>query len=211
MKRIFITGIGTGIGKTLVSAVVTEALQANYWKPVQAGLEEATDKETVASLISNAGLCMDEAYRLKMPASPHLAARGEGIVISLDKLMGHPALQQSKCLVIEGAGGLMVPLNDTLFTIDFIKKLNASTVIVAQNYLGSINHSLLTAMALQQANIPIAGWIFNGDEHTNEADIIRWSGIQRIGRIPQTTAPDKTFVQQQAALLKPSLEKYFPA
>lgn len=213
MKRIFITGIGTGIGKTLVAACVTEALQAAYWKPVQAGLEDGTDTATVAALVSRPENCLTEAYRLKMPASPHLAAREEGITIHLEQIQAHlqKSLPQNKALVIEGAGGLMVPLNETEFTTDLIRALNATVIIVSQHYLGSINHSMLTALALQQANIPVAGWIFNGDEHTNETDIVRWSNIPRIGRIPQTTQPGKDFVTRQAALLQPSLLKLFGA
>ncbi|MCK7555308.1 dethiobiotin synthase [Chitinophaga sedimenti] len=205
MQRIFITGIGTGIGKTVVAACVTEALDAAYWKPVQSGLEETTDTQTVASLISRPGACLSEAYRLQLPASPHLAAKAESVAISEDVLLGHAALSQTGPLVIEGAGGLMVPLNDQLFTIDFIQKLNASVIIVSQNYLGSINHSLLTAMALQQARIPVLGWIFNGDAHTNEDDIIRWSRIPRLGRIPQAGNINKEFVKEQAALLRAAL------
>ncbi|UYQ95277.1 dethiobiotin synthase [Chitinophaga horti] len=210
-ERIFITGIGTGVGKTIVSACVTEALNAGYWKPVQAGLDEGTDTQTVASLISRPGVCQPEAYRLQMPASPHLAARSEAMTISQAHLLSHEALSYDGPLVIEGAGGLMVPLNDTLFTIDFIKALHARVIIVAQNYLGSINHSLLTAMALQQANIPVVGWIFNGDTHTNEADIVRWSHLAHIGRVSQASVPDKAFVQEQAAQLRPGLIKHLQA
>lgn len=203
-QRIFITGIGTGVGKTITSACVVEALQADYWKPVQTGLMEGTDTDTVKSLISNpVSVCHREAYCLEAPASPHLAARLEDVNINVKRILelAHSIQPQSRPLVIEGAGGLMVPLTEQVFTIDFIQQLEAKVIIVAQNYLGSINHALLTAQVLRQRAIPVLGWIFSGEHHTNEAEVIGWSGYPLLGRIPHTTLIDKAFVKEQAEKL----------
>ncbi|MBO9154191.1 dethiobiotin synthase [Chitinophaga sp. GCM10012297] len=207
MNNIFITGIGTGVGKTVASACVTEALGALYWKPVQAGLQDATDTQTVRALLSEPGLVQDELYRLRMPASPHLAARKEGLIIYEDRIIERAKQLQhpGKPLVIEGAGGLMVPLNGDYFTIDLVKALEAKVIVVAQNYLGSINHCMLTAMALRNAEIPVLGWIFNGDYHSNEDDIISWSHYPRITRIPRARRLNRDFVALQAESMKPAL------
>ncbi|WP_394846767.1 dethiobiotin synthase [Pendulispora brunnea] len=208
MKRIFMTGIGTGVGKTLAAACVTEALKAHYWKPVQAGLDDGTDTRTVKSLLSNTNsVCHEEAYRLREPASPHLAARMEGLTIDPAKIVQQAdAIQpQDDYLIVEGAGGLLVPLNDDVFTIDLIRSLRAQVIVVAQNYLGSISHSLLTARVLQQTDIPVLGWIFSGVEHSNEADIVRWSKWPLLGHIPFASNIDAAFVQEQATRLAETL------
>lgn len=209
MNRIFITGIGTGVGKTIVSACVATALEADYWKPVQSGYEEGTDTETVRALVSNGvTVCHPEAYVLKEPASPHLAARLENITINTDHIVTLADQLQPvyRPLVIEGAGGLLVPLTDDILTLDLVRDLNAGVIIAAQNYLGSINHSLLTASVLQHAGVPVIGWIFGGDYHTNEDDIVRLSGYRRIGRIPQAGEVNMAFVRQQAQLLSAPLK-----
>ncbi len=213
MNNIFITGIGTGVGKTVASACVTEALGAFYWKPVQAGLQDTTDTQTVRALLSEPSHVKEELYRLRMPASPHLAARREGINIMPEKIVERAKQLQrpDSPLVIEGAGGLMVPLNKEVFTIDLIKALGAKTIIVAQNYLGSINHCLLTAMALRHAEIPVIGWIFNGDHHTNEDDVVAWSHYPRIARIPRARKLTRDFVQAQGELIAPALEQLLKA
>jgi len=144
-KKIFITGTGTGVGKTLVAAILVEALKADYWKPVQAGFENGTDTKWISSVISDpATEVYPELHILKTPASPHIAARQEGKRISVkeicDAVPAHP-----RSLLIEGAGGIMVPLNEKEFMFDLISALDAEVVLVSRNYLGSINHSLLTA------------------------------------------------------------------
>lgn len=209
MNNIFITGIGTGVGKTLASACVAEALGAQYWKPVQAGLEDGTDTETVRALTSPQVTVHDELYRLRMPASPHLAAREEGIIVQEDLILHHARrLQQpGRPLVIEGAGGLMVPLNGNYFFLDLIRALDAQVIVVAQNYLGSINHSLLTAMALRSAGVNVTGWIFSGNHHTNEDDVVAWSQYPLITRIPQAERADRSFVSLQAELMRPRLQE----
>jgi len=203
-KPIFITGIGTDVGKTVVSAIVTEALGAAYWKPVQAGFDQGTDTEWVAARISG-GRLAPEAYKLRMPASPHIAARAEGLVTSLEKIRA--AMPQERPLVIEGAGGLMVPLNESEFVVDLIKKLNASVVLVSRNYLGSINHSLLTAEVCKAHGLDVSGWIFNGEPSGYEREIAEWSGIDWCGAIPFTENPDRNFIREQARQIRPALLK----
>ena len=197
---IFITGIGTGIGKTIVSAILTEALQADYWKPIQAGFEDGTDTSEIKSLITNEfSIIHPEVYRLKMPASPHIAAREEGIEIDINKIVSlQPIVHQTKDLIVEGAGGIMVPLNENEFVIDLIKKLNAKVILVSRNYLGSINHSLLTASICKQRNIEVIGWIFNDQYLAYEEEIVRWSGYPKIVSIPFVDKIDKNFILQQA-------------
>jgi dethiobiotin synthetase len=204
MKPIFITGIGTGVGKTLVAAIVVEALSAHYWKPVQAGFDDGTDTGWVSERISQPeGRLSPEAYRLAMPASPHIAARQEGIVISLDTIVGlTPA---ARPLVIEGAGGLFVPLNDQQFVLDLIQQLDATVILVSRNYLGSINHSLLTATACRLHGLRVAGWIFNDQYGHYGQEIEKWSGLPSIASIPYTDHPDQAFVQVQAAIVRPAL------
>jgi dethiobiotin synthetase len=220
MQPIFITGIGTGIGKTLVAAIVTEALSAHYWKPVQAGFDDGTDTGWVSERISRPeGRLSPEAYRLAMPASPHIAARQEGIVIDLDIIVdqfktitsaaGYDETGGSgtvvRPLVIEGAGGLFVPLNDQEFVLDLIRRLDATVILVSRNYLGSINHSLLTATACRIHGLQVAGWIFNDQYGQYEHEIEKFSGLPSIGSIPFTDHPDKAFVQAQAAIVRPAL------
>ena len=215
MVPIFITGIGTGVGKTLISAIVTEALGAHYWKPVQAGFADGTDSEWVGERISAvnaqgggpeaASRIVPELYKLKLPASPHIAAREEGIVISLDKIAG--ALPAVSPLVVEGAGGLLVPLNEREFVLDLVKKLDAFVILVSRNYLGSINHSLLTAEVCRSHGLRVAGWIFNDQYLHYEQEVVSWSGVPRIGSVPFQGSPDAEFVRKQAGLIGPALRK----
>jgi dethiobiotin synthetase len=197
MKPIFITGIGTDVGKTVVAAIVTEALGAVYWKPVQAGFDQGTDTGWVAERLSHPlARTLPEMYKLKLPASPHIAAREEGIIVNLDKIA--EAMPPDRPLVIEGAGGLMVPLNEQEFVIDLVKKLDARVILVSRNYLGSINHSLLTAAVCKAHGLDLAGWIFNGETSGYENEIEEWSGVRHIVSIPQVDNPDKEFVRKQA-------------
>ncbi|HLO80643.1 MAG TPA: dethiobiotin synthase [Chitinophagaceae bacterium] len=210
MKALFITGIGTGVGKTIWSAIVTEALHADYWKPVQAGFEDGTDSLMVSSLISNADTRIHpELYKLKLPASPHLSAREENLQIDLEKIrLGYENLDSANNIcVIEGAGGLMVPLNDREFVIDLVKALGATVLLVSRNYLGSINHSLLTARVLEQHKIPVAGWLFNDRFMDYENELVGWTGIPNLGSIPYTDHVSKEFVKEQALTLEPVLRK----
>jgi dethiobiotin synthetase len=207
MHPIFVTGIGTGIGKTLVAAVVTEALEAAYWKPVQAGYEDGTDSEWVGERISlPQERIQPEAYKLALPASPHIAARKEGVVIDLDRIVRQLETIKGGPLVIEGAGGLFVPLNDRQFIIDLIRKLDATVLLVSRNYLGSINHSLLTAAACRREGLRVAGWIFNDQYMRYEQEIAQWSGLPAIASIPFEDDLSSDFVRDQAAKIKPALQ-----
>ncbi len=189
-KRLFVTGIGTEIGKTIVSAILVEKLQADYWKPVQSGDLENSDSHKVKSLISNPrSFIFPEVYKLTQPFSPHKSAAIDGIVIERVKIQ--PPVTDNT-LIIEGAGGLMVPLNDNLLMIDLIKELNAEAILVSSNYLGSINHTLLSIYALKQYGIPVKGIIFNGvkDMYSKEY-ILNYTGIELLGHIPQYDHIDK--------------------
>ena len=220
MKPIFITGIGTGVGKTLIAAMVAEALGAYYWKPVQAGFDEGTDAEWVGARLSGDGApaggderpaagpsassrILPEAYKLKLPASPHIAAREEGVVISLETLAAKLPVQRP--LVVEGAGGLFVPLNDTDFMADLVLRLDATVILVSRNYLGSINHSLLTAEACRVRGLRVAGWIFNDQYLDYEGEIVRWSGLPALASVPFREGPDAAFVREQALKMRPRL------
>lgn len=197
-KRFFITGTGTGVGKTLVSAILTEALMADYWKPVQAGFASGTDSEWISNIISNEkSIVHPEIYKLKLAASPHIASRQENIRIDLKNIVNR--LPGSDDLIIEGAGGLMVPLNDNQFVIDLIKLLEVKVILVSKNELGSINHSLLTASVCHQHRIDVAGWIFNGDFMNYENEIVQWSGIPKLASIPHSKMITPTFISAQAA------------
>ena len=205
MKRIFVTGISTEVGKTLVSAILTEALQADYWKPVQAGELHHTDSDRVRELISNGRSAIHpSAYALHTPMSPHAAAAIEGIRIDLARIN---VPETDNHLVIEGAGGLLVPLNeqDTLF--DLIRP-EYKVVVVSRHYLGSINHTLLTVGALQSRGLE-AGIIFSGDPHPTTEDIVRTkTGVPILGRIPELAQIDRGRIREEASRLLPALESY---
>ena len=162
MKRqFFVTGIDTEVGKTVIAAMLTEGLEADYWKPIQAGDLQHTDTDKVKAWVSNSKTQFwKEAYAFKTPASPHYSAALENVEISLEKIQ-LPA--SSNHLIVEGAGGLMVPLNDQFLIIDLIKKLNLPVVLVSKNYLGSINHTLLSIEMLQASKVSIKGIVFNGE------------------------------------------------
>jgi dethiobiotin synthetase len=208
---IFITGIGTDVGKTIVAAILTEALQADYWKPVQAGFSDGTDMLRIKDLLSNdKSVIHPEVYKFSLPASPHIAARNENIRIDVT-LIAEKFFQLPVCnsaLVIEGAGGLMVPLNENEFVIDLIKKLNARVILVSRNYLGSINHSLLTAAVCKQNGVHVTGWIFNDQYLSYEDEIVSWTGFPKIYSIPFATEVSKEFVKTEAAKIRASLKKF---
>jgi dethiobiotin synthetase len=182
-KPLFITGIGTGIGKTLIAAIVVEKLKADYWKPIQSGDLDNSDTMKVQSLVLNTETVFHwEAYRLTQPYSPHKSARLDDIVIDEHSIIAPKTNNQ---LVIEGAGGLMVPLNDHFLMLDLIKQLDAEVILVSQNYLGSINHTLLSAEVLKQRGTPIKGIIFNGDTDTSSEEyILNYTRIPLLGRVP---------------------------
>lgn len=203
--KLFITGIGTEVGKTITSAIVTEALKADYWKPVQAGDLDDSDTHKIKKYISNTKTKFhDNSYALNTPASPHLAAELDDITIDIKKIK---APKTKNHLVIEGAGGLLVPLNDNDTIADLIQP-DYKVIVVSRHYLGSINHTLLTIEALKQRNIAIAGIIFNGDENkATEEIILNKTGVNCIGRIENEPFFDKTVVRDYAETFKTELEK----
>lgn len=200
-KTIFVTGIDTDAGKSVVSAILVEALKADYWKPVQAGELDNTDTMKVKSLVSNTkSVFHPETYRLTEPMSPHAAAEIDGVEISISRINEEFSnFQFSACnLIIEGAGGLMVPLNSKDLIIDLIEQLKVEVVVVLKNYLGSINHSLLTLQMLKQRNIPILGVVFNGNSNpVSEKYILEYSGVKCLGKVGLASDLDKKFVKEQ--------------
>ncbi|HVA98157.1 MAG TPA: dethiobiotin synthase [Bacteroidia bacterium] len=197
MKNFFITGIGTDVGKTVVSAILTEALQADYWKPVQTGSFFGTDTANVKKWISNPKTIFHpEAYCLEQYMSPHAAAELSNISINL---AGIEIPKTQNHLIIEGAGGIMVPLNNNEFTIDIAKKANAEVILVIQNYLGSINHSLLSIDVLKNRGHNIAGLIFNGPRHElSEKIILEYSGLKCLGFIGKEKEINKEIISKYA-------------
>ncbi len=195
MHTLFITGIGTDIGKTLVSAIITEKLQTDYWKPVQAGGLDHTDTDEVKGLISNTkSKFHPESYRLNTPASPHYAAAVDSIIIDLNKII---LPETENTLIIEGAGGIMVPLNEKELVLDLIEKLGAEVILVSRNYLGSINHTLMSYEVLKSRNLKITGIIFNGESTPASEDyILNYTGLKCLGKIPMAKQIDKNFVMQ---------------
>jgi len=189
-KPLFVTGIGTDIGKTIVSAILVEKLKADYWKPIQSGDLDKSDSLSVENLISNTITKIHpESYRLTQPFSPHKSAAIDGITIDPDTIH---LPNTTNTLIVEGAGGLMVPLNNEFLIIDLIKKLGIEVVLVSQNYLGSINHTLLSIYALKNYGIPIRGIIFNGNEDISSKDfILKNSGLKLLGHIPEYKLIDK--------------------
>lgn len=180
MSALIVTGTDTGVGKTVFAAGLAAALGAGYWKPVQSGLEGATDSETVRALSGVKPL--PETYRLNMPASPHLSAEEMGIDISLDRL----ALPEvAGPLVVEGAGGVMVPLNREAFFLDLFVLWQAPIVLVARTVLGTINHTTLSLMALRGAGCAVIGVAFVGDaEPEVERTIVKMCEVRHLGRLP---------------------------
>lgn len=180
--QFFVTGIGTEIGKTVVSSILTEYLQADYWKPVQSGDLHWTDTMKVQALTSNTkSFFHPERFRLNAPLSPHASAALDGVQI---KLSDFTLPQTSNHLIVEGAGGLMVPLNDQDLMIDLIKQLGIPVILVSRNYLGSINHTVLSIEALQRREIPIAGIVINGEPNpATETFIATYSQIPILFKV----------------------------
>jgi dethiobiotin synthetase len=184
MSAIIVTGTDTGIGKTVFAAALAAALGAAYWKPIQSGLDgDASDSDTVRHL--GVRQVLPEAYRLTQPLSPHRAAELDGVTIDLTRL-AVPDIAGP--LVIEGAGGLLVPVTRSLLFADLFRQWRAPVVLVARTALGTINHSLLSVEALRVRGIPILGIAFVGDANEdNEATIAALAGIKRLGRLPLLT------------------------
>jgi dethiobiotin synthetase len=182
-QRIIVTGTDTGIGKTVFAAGLAGALDGYYWKPVQSGLDGETDSDTVRRLSGlSAERILPERYRLVTPVSPHLAAEIDGIVIDPDEL---ELPETPKPLVVEGAGGLMVPLTREITYLDMFARWHAPLVLCARTTLGTINHTLLSIAALRARDIPLIGVAFIGDANDDsEQTIVAMGGTRHLGRLP---------------------------
>jgi dethiobiotin synthetase len=201
--KLFITGIGTDVGKTITAAIITEALEADYWKPIQAGDLTDGDTHKVQRYVSNdVTKFHSNSYALNTPASPHLAAQLDNVVIDVAEIQ-EPETKNH--LVIEGAGGLFVPLNDTATIADLIKS-DYKVVVVSRHYLGSINHTLLTIEALQHRGFNIAGIVFNGNEMPSSEEIIlKKTGLAVLGRIEEEPYFDKNVILEYADAFRENL------
>ena len=202
MAKIFITGIGTDVGKTVVSAIVTEALEADYYKPVQAGDLSNSDTMTVERLISNkASKFHNNSYALNTPMSPHAAAEIDGVEIALSKIV---VPDTDNHLIIEGAGGILVPLNNEQTILDIIDP-TYKVIVVSRHYLGSINHTLMTLEILKGRGLDVH-LIFNGDEHlTTESIILQMTNVPVLGRIDEEPLIDQAIIKKYAENLRSNL------
>lgn len=202
MQQIFVTGISTEVGKTIAAAIITEALEADYWKPIQAGDLDTSDSHKVASLISNTTTIIHKSsYELNTPMSPHAAADIDGVRIDLRKIVPP---ETENHLVIEGAGGLLVPLNNDDTILDIIMP-SYKVIVVSRHYLGSINHTLLTVNWLKQKGYDVS-IVFSGDENpTTENIILHKTGVSFIGRIEEETVFDKDIILKYANRFRPAL------
>jgi dethiobiotin synthetase len=204
-RTIFVTGIGTEVGKTFCSAVIVEALKADYWKPIQAGDLHQLDADFVKKVSSNPSIKIHPSRHLLNEAmSPHAAAVLDGINVTLTDFE-LPITENH--LIIEGAGGLMVPLNvQGDLVVDLIQNLKTEVILVVKNYLGSINHTLLSIELLKQRNIKLLGLIFNGETNEfSESIILSKTGVNCLARIPQLTGDLNEFVVEQAEKIRESL------
>lgn len=195
-NKYIISGIGTDVGKTVVSAIIAEALSAAYWKPVQAGDLHYTDSMKVAEWTSRVEV-LPETFLLNQPMSPHAAATLDGVIIDSHDFR----VPMQSPLIIEGAGGLMVPLNNHGLTyLDVFQQWKLPVILVSRHYLGSINHTLMSCELLKQREIPIAGIVFVGEENeATESIILSSTGAKMIARIPITQHVDAAFISEQAS------------
>jgi len=202
MKKYFITGISTEVGKTIAAAIVTEALEADYWKPIQAGDLEHSDTHKIKQFISNKKSVFHEnAFALNTPMSPHAAAEIDGITINLKDII---APKTENNLVIEGAGGLLVPLNDNDTILDLIQP-DYKVIVVSRHYLGSINHTLLTVNFLKEKGFDVS-LIFSGNEHKSTENIIqKMTNITVIGRIDEEPYFDENVIAEYAEKFRENL------
>ncbi len=208
MQRYFITGIGTDVGKTVISAIVTESLKADYWKPIQAGDLDYSDTDKVKALVSNQQSYFHKnAFALKTPMSPHAAAAIDGIEVKSKAINTPQNPTNNPFLVVEGAGGLLVPINNTETILDLIQP-DDKVILVSRHYLGSINHTLLSAEVLKSRYKDISiGIIFNGEEHpTTESIIEKKTELPVLGRIDEDLDLTKETISRYAQKLKTALE-----
>ena len=174
-EKLFVTGTDTSVGKTVISTILVSGLNASYWKPIQSGMEELSDAEFIKKFSGSTGDVFPETYCLRRPLSPHASAAGDGMTIDLDRI-SLPHCEGR--LIVEGAGGVLVPLNDEQFVIDLIKKFAIPVLVVARNRLGTINHTLLTINALRGQGCEVFGVVLNGP-----ANAVNREAIEKYGRV----------------------------
>ena len=203
-KSFFVTGIDTDIGKTVVSAILVEALNADYWKPIQSGDLHHTDTDKVKELVSGNFIFHPEAYRLNHPLSPHISAKLDSISISLASFQ---LPRTNNNLIVEGAGGLLVPINENGdYLSDVILKLGMEILLVSKNYLGSINHTLLSIEYLKSKSISIKGIIIVGEKNeSSESIIAKNTGVKILHHVPRVKSVTRKFIKEQAELLRTAL------
>lgn len=206
LKGVFVSGIGTEVGKTIVAAILTRALEADYWKPVQAGDLDQSDSMKVKQWSQRpATRFHPEAFRLNTAASPHYAAQIDQLQLELSSFK---LPETDNFLIVEGAGGLMVPLNEKDTMLDLIQQLQLPVVLVSRHYLGSINHSLLSLDCLQARNIPLAGLIFNGPSTPSTSSIIeKMSRQPALFHLPELASVNPEQIRYWADQIRPSLQK----
>lgn len=199
-QTLIVTGTDTGVGKTVVAAMLVLALDAYYWKPIQSGLADGTDTTTVATLTGISGTrLLAEAYRLREPLSPHRAAELDGLTIDSTAL-ALPEIPSGGRLILEGAGGVLVPVTRSLLQIELFMCWQAPVVVVARTALGTINHTLLTVEALRRRDIPVQGIVFTGDENPDtQRTIAGFTGVRILGRLPVMTRLDRAGLHEAFA------------
>jgi len=191
-RSFFVTGTDTGVGKTVLSALLCAAFDAAYWKPIQTGSDEGTDRQTVARLAQlSPEKLVPEAYCFRPPVSPHLAAERAGMEIQLEKIQ-LPARVDAAGFIVEGAGGVLVPINGTQFMTDLMKHLGLPALLATRGSLGTINHTLLSLQALRSAGVAVAGVVMIGEENAdNRRAIERYGKVRVAGTIPQLARLDR--------------------
>ena len=207
-KNIFITGIDTNIGKTISSAVITEALQADYWKPIQTGDLDESDSARVRHLVSNTKSHIHpDRYQFRVPTNPYTSGLIENKTIDFNEIQLPDTANR---LIIEGAGGAMVPLTREKLIVDLIAHLGVPVIVIAKNYLGAINHTLLTLELLKSRHIPILGVVYNDTQIDYMREIIQYhSGIPTLGSISSANEINPNFIAVQAAAMRLSLAEHF--
>lgn len=206
----FVTGIGTEVGKTVISAILVRALGADYWKPVQSGDLEWSDTDKVRTWSGvNDNTYFPEAYRLQQPMSPHAAAERDGVLIDRAAFALPPT---SRPLIVEGAGGLYVPLNRQDTMLDLIQDLGLPVILVSRHYLGSINHTLLSLSALKQRGIPLAGLVFNGPSNPDTETVIeQMAGVRHLFRVEEMEKIDSDTIAHLAGKHRKIIESLIKA
>ena len=203
-RGMFVTGIGTGVGKTVVSAVLVRALEADYWKPIQCGSLDLSDTKIVAELsIRDGSRAHPERFRLPDPLSPHLAARNAKIKIALNDFK---LPESNRPIIVEGAGGVFSPISDEHLNVDLAQALNLPIVLVSRHYLGSINHTLLSIEAILSRNLSLLGVAFVGSNQETESFILNRTKVRRLINIPEVEALSAEQIERWAAQLRMGLQ-----